>query len=99
MNTLIISYDLGKPETSSDYAKLIDYLKSFPSWAKPLESFFIVKTEKSASTVRNEILKLIDANDRVLILGATVWGVASFGLPDKFFDWVASDLSLPRAAA
>lgn len=68
MSIFLISYDLGWPETSSDYKKLIDYLNNFNPSIKPLESFWLIKTYKDAETLNNDISSLIDINDKVVIL-------------------------------
>lgn len=68
MNCLLISYDLGVPETSKDYQNVIKYLKSLGTWAKPLYSVFLVLTNKTVSEVRNQIKDLTDENDKILVL-------------------------------
>ena len=58
MNTLIISYDLIKP--GKDYTNVHNIYKSFSKWAKPLESFYIIKTNLSATYVRDQLLTHVD---------------------------------------
>jgi hypothetical protein len=96
MNTLLISYDLGQPETSGDYGKIGKYLRTFASYLKPLESFWMVQTTKSAAQVRDDLLTLLDANDKLLVMDITVHAMASVGL-SNIYDWVQSELQLARA--
>ena len=70
-NTLLVSYDLIWPETSESYKNLIAKIMSYPWYAKPLESFWFIKTEKTASTVMGELRLHIDANDKLVIVDVT----------------------------
>lgn len=71
MSTYLISYDLWWPETSKDYEKLISHIKSYGTWAKPLESFWFVKTTKTLTTVRDETKQYLDSNDKLVVLDIT----------------------------
>jgi len=92
MNTYLISYDLRVPETSEDYKKLIDHIKSYPSWAKPLYSVWLIKTDKTTAQVRDEIKNKTDANDRTLVLDVTGKSWASVGLPQEVVNWMKEKL-------
>lgn len=76
MSTLLVSYDLGRPEDSADYKKLWDYLKSY-RFAKPLYSQYFIVTTKGMAAVRDEIKQLIDGNDKVLVIDVTNKGWAT----------------------
>jgi hypothetical protein len=88
MSLKIISYDLGQPETSASYTKLIDYIKSLGSWAKPLESFWIVDTPKHCSTIRDEAKEHLDGNDEILAVSCPFDAWASYGISTKVTDWI-----------
>lgn len=90
MKTLLISYDLGVPESPADYQKLIEYLQSFINWAHPLQSVWLVETSKSSTVVRDEIRRKTDSNDKFLVLDITVHHWSSFGLGDKVVEWLHS---------
>lgn len=92
MKTLLISYDLMSPETREDYEELIDYIKSFTKWAKPLLSVWLVKTNKSCSKVRDEIKLKTDSNDKILVMNVTGVSWASRGLSKKTTTWMKSNL-------
>lgn len=84
-----VNYDLNK--SGQDYTKLIEYLKSHQSWAKPLKSSFFVKTALSASQLRDGIKAHIDANDSVLVAPVTGnW--ASSNIPKDVTDWLKKNL-------
>lgn len=90
MSVKIISYDLGGPETSSDYRKLREYMQGYGTRAKPLESFWMIETNKTCATLRDEIVDEanIDNNDKLLVLTWSVGNWASYGLPKDVNDWL-----------
>lgn len=92
MKTLLISYDLGVPETSEDYKKLIDYIKSYGTRAKPLYSVWLIKTNKTCSQVRDEIRDKTDSNDKTLVIDVTTADWASRGLGKDVTEWMKKNL-------
>jgi hypothetical protein len=67
MSTVLIGYDLNKP--AQDYPDLIDSIKNLGSaWWHHLDSTWLVKTEKSATQVREVLVKIIDTNDELLVI-------------------------------
>lgn len=71
MRTLLISYDLGIPETRQDYEKIREYMDGFSYWVKPLKSQWIVKTSKSTDTILAEVEDITDSNDKILVIDIT----------------------------
>lgn len=68
----LVTYDLvGTSETSSDYTKLIETIKSFPSWGKIQKSVWLVKTNLSATEVRDALSARMDGDDRLMVIGVT----------------------------
>lgn len=92
MNTLLVSYDLGMPETYDDYKVLIQYIKSYPMWAKPLQSVWMIKTTKTSAQVRDEIQTKIDSNDKVLVMDVTKTGWATFNISKEVADWMKNNI-------
>lgn len=89
-NTIQINYDLRKP--GRDYQPVYNYIKSFSDWARPLASLWLVRTNKSASTVRDELKKLVDTNDEVAIFNVT--GVAwATNFSDASTEWMHQNMS------
>lgn len=91
MNTLLISYDLGVPETSDDYKTVIDYIKSH-NWAKPLQSLWLIKTNKESATVRDELESITDTNDRILVVDITGDGWATARVPAEVTEWMKNNV-------
>lgn len=88
MSLKVISYDLGQPETSTSYKELIEYIKGLGTWAKPLESFWIVDTDKHCSTIRDEAKAYLDSNDELFVFSCPFSSWASYGLSDDVTDWL-----------
>lgn len=85
-----VNYDLHKP--GQDYERLIAYLKSHTSWAKPLKSSFFVKTSLSAAQLRDGILNHIDSGDAVVVVQVEGRSWAAYGLPKDVSDWMRTNL-------
>lgn len=69
-----ISYDLRNP--GRKYDDLYVYLEKFSDYAKINESFWIVSSDKTSATIRDDLLKLLDVNDRVFVTdysGTCAW--------------------------
>lgn len=91
MKTFLISYDLlNKP--IYDYSRLITYIKSYGAWAKPLESFWLIKTNKDIATVRDEIKSVVSANDKIIVMDVTSVNWATFNISKEVTDWMNEDL-------
>ncbi|MFZ1321423.1 MAG: hypothetical protein WAT71_07690 [Ignavibacteria bacterium] len=92
MNCLLISYDLGSPESSSDYQNVIKYIKSLGKYTKPLYSVFLVVTNKSEVNVVDELIELTDNNDRILVINITSNDWATAGLNKSVNDWMNDNI-------
>ncbi len=68
MKIHLISYDLDKP--GRDYKDLIARLKAMGA-VKPLFSDWVLRTTATAEQVRDDLMRFIDANDRILVVGLT----------------------------
>ncbi len=67
--TIQINYDLRAP--GRNYQPLYDYIKSFGAYDPLLESLWLVRTTKTASDVRDDLMRLVDTNDRVAVFDVT----------------------------
>ena len=90
MAILVVSYDLKKP--GKNYQSVWDYLNKF-THCKALESFWILDTTKTVTTVRDEMKALVDTNDRVFVcrMVKNAWashnGVCGSWLNDSSRNW------------
>jgi hypothetical protein len=85
-----VNYDLNK--SGQDYTKLIEYLKSHQSWAKPLKSSFFVKTTLTTSSLMDGIRQRIDTNDVVVVVEVTDQTWTSYNVPKDVSDWMKTEL-------
>ncbi|MFA6554120.1 MAG: hypothetical protein WCS89_01280 [Candidatus Paceibacterota bacterium] len=91
MNTYLISYDLGQPETRQDYVNLIAKIKSYSWWAKPLYSVWFVKSKKTAGEIRDELKGFLDANDKLLVIQIVKhWG--TYGVSKEVNEWMKNNI-------
>ncbi len=91
MSTLLISYDLQAP--GKDYEKLWDYLRTYGNWARPLESVWLIKTDKTPEEVRNLIQNsYIDRNDKIFVVDVTGKSAAWDNLVAEVSTWIKNNL-------
>lgn len=91
MKTYLISYDLVRPESSPEYVRLINAIKSYSYWAKPLESLWLVKTDVSAMQLINYLRTFISVADHILVIEVTKDWV-SYNLSIAVVDWMKGNL-------
>ena len=80
-----INYDLTKP--GQNYENLIEAIKAYPNWAHVLKSSWLVVSNSTATQIANDLLKHIDANDKLLVTRITN-DVAWYGLDDEVSAWL-----------
>lgn len=92
MKTFLISYDLGVPETHSDYTVLFNHLKSlYSSWARPVKSVWIIKSDKDAEQIRDEIKAVLDSNDKLIVVEMSGnWG--TYNISKEVTDWMKNNI-------
>jgi hypothetical protein len=81
MKTYMVSYDLDKP--GQNYTRLIGRLEALGAF-RVLMSQWAFKSFATTAQVRDDLMKCIDSNDRLLVTLVTDW--ASFNIMggDKF---------------
>lgn len=68
MDKFIVTYDLRSP--GQDYSALISRIKSY-TYSKICESAWIVRSNKDASQIRDDLVQEIDKNDRLFVAKLT----------------------------
>jgi CRISPR associated protein Cas2 len=72
MTKFLVTYDLvGTSETSDEYKRLIEKIKSYGTWGKVQKSVWLLKSSKSSASVRDDLLKAMDSDDRLLVIQVT----------------------------
>lgn len=64
MAVYCVTYDLNSP--GQKYAAVDKYLKQF-AYCKGLESFWLIDTNLSAATIRDQLKSIVDANDTIFV--------------------------------
>lgn len=90
MNTILISYDLRAP--GKDYSRLWEHLRSYGNYAKPLESFWLIRTTSTAEQVRDAAINHVDRNDKIFTVDVTARHSAWKNLTDEVVKWIGSTL-------
>lgn len=91
MHTYLISYDLHQPHR--DYTTLHKHLESYPNWAKPLESVWLIKSSLPIADLRNKVQTYMDKDDRLLVIDVTSDAAAwSTNLPSNVAKWILDNL-------
>lgn len=95
MNVYLISYDLHSP--GQDYEKVHEAIKSInpKSWAKVLESLWLVPSNLSIVQIRDRIANSMDRNDRLFVTEISYKPVAAANLPDKVWKWIEQNVQQP----
>jgi hypothetical protein len=89
MRVLQINYDLSAP--GRNYAQVAEYIKGLGAWLHALESTWFATTAKSPAQVRDEMLSIIDGNDRLLVLDVTGDPWAGF-TSNEIGAWLSANL-------
>lgn len=76
MTYYTLSYDLRRERGPDDYRRLHRALRSLFDWCTPLESFWIIRTGLSPSTIIKALLEIgaLDDDDGIVILETTLRG-------------------------
>ena len=90
MATLLIGYDLNAP--GKDYSKLIEQIKAVGAWWHHLDSTWLVKTNKTASQLRDDLGAFVDADDELLIIDVSGDFWATKGIAKSGSDWLHNNL-------
>ncbi len=69
MACYIVSYDL---RNDRDYKALYEALEEYGTWARITESTWAVVTDESAEEIRDYLLEVMDADDRLLVVKSGV---------------------------
>ncbi|MBG9587388.1 CRISPR-associated protein Cas2 [Cytobacillus firmus] len=89
MKSYLISYDLIGP--NRDYDSVTEKIKSYGTWARPLESVWIIKSDDSATTIRDNVFSVMDSNDKLFVTGLT--GAAAWqNLSPELSEWLKENL-------
>lgn len=88
-NSKIISYDLCK--SGKNYNDLYEKIHSYGVWAQITESTYFISTPSSCSTVRDDLMSVLDSDDKLFV--AELTGVAAWcGIPNNVSEYLKENL-------
>lgn len=77
-HTLIISYDLNYPYDPDIYKALDKKIPSLGSWAKPLNTFWLLKSDSTAELIKNSLVPIIQNQWKLIVVSTRTWNIASY---------------------
>ncbi|MDO6568618.1 CRISPR-associated protein Cas2 [Alteromonas sp. 1_MG-2023] len=92
MKVYQINYDL---RNQRNYQDLITKIKSYGTWAKPLESCWLIATEQSASQIRDTLASVMDNDDGLLVTrlqGEAAWRSLDYDIDSTMTNWLKEQL-------
>jgi len=90
MKTRLIVYQLKV--SSKDYPRLLNYIKTFPKWAKPMNRSFMVKSKKRTSEIRDELNRVIRNGGKILVIDVSNSGWATSGVNMTVTSWIRENM-------
>jgi hypothetical protein len=86
MKNLIVTFELTNP--GFNYERVVQRIKSSsPYWARLTGNSYLIVTNLSTETVRNNIVTVLHKSDRVFVSACPV-PAAWYGLPDDVGKWI-----------
>lgn len=96
MKVYQINYDLRKQR---DYASLFEKIQAYGTYARPLESCWIIATQRKASQVRDDLASVMDVNDGLLVTrltGEAAWRLLDSDKDGEMTKWLKTVLGGAR---
>jgi hypothetical protein len=88
MRVLIIVFNLTNPAQNRE--SVIRKIKAFGKFARLGDSAYLISTDAETEAVRDRLLKVLDAEDRVFV-GTAPAPSAWYGMPESVSKWIVSN--------
>ena len=89
MAILLVSYDLRSP--NRNYEALYEAIKTYPGWAHPLESVWLINTVETTKAVVDKLRTKLDADDKIVAMSlAGNW--TSLNLGKEVSEWMKTNV-------
>ena len=85
MKTFCVAYDLNSPVR--DYSRLIEAIKLYGTWWHHLDSTWFIKSDSTATQIRDHLGQYIDSDDELLVFEVGL-GWAGKGFRSNAYDWL-----------
>ncbi|MCE8042448.1 hypothetical protein HOP60_09810 [Halomonas daqingensis] len=90
MANYIVAYDLHTP--GQDYKSLREAFEAYGYYYKPLRSTWLIKTTQSSEQIRNNLMRVLDSNDKLIVLKLSGEAAWTNGFDN---DWLQGFLNSP----
>jgi len=90
MKSYLITYDLIKPH--KDYSTLTEALEKFSNYWHCLGSVWIVKSDSTATEIRDYLLPYIDKDDKLLVIFAGREAAWTTSFSQQCQNWLRNNL-------
>ena len=90
MATYIVGYDIH-PTKGETYDELIEAIKAYQTWWHHLDSTWLIVTEDSATSIRNNLKQHLRSDDQLLVAKTCSVGAWS-GFSDKGSQWLTDNI-------
>ncbi|AKU92768.1 hypothetical protein [Vulgatibacter incomptus] len=92
MALFLVGYDLiaktKKKRTETDYKPLYELLEKKGAYWHLLDSTWLLETKQTAENLRNELLQVLDGDDRILVINITTQSAAWSGFSEEGSEWI-----------
>jgi len=89
MTSYIVTFEVAKAEVKT---ALKDLLKSYGSYCPINETSWAIKTDKTATQVRDHLIPAIETGDRLFVIRSGTEAAWRNSYGDKFTDWLKKNL-------
>lgn len=91
MTIYVIGYDIH-PSQGQTYDALEKAIQSFPDWWHCLDSTWLVKSDLSATQVRDKVWKSMYDNDRLLVVAYAPHNSDWIGFDAECSNWLKANM-------
>lgn len=90
MNAQLITYQV---QEVADIASITDKIKTYTKWAKLIDNSWIILTDKSSGTIRDELREAIGDRGKIFVVNVSGQSWGSYSITKEVTDWLKTNLS------
>jgi hypothetical protein len=91
MATILIGYDVHSPEGRTN-AQLVTAIQCLGSWWHHLETIWIVKSDQTPATIRDQLKSHVGSDDQLLVIDISGDTAEWFGVNEAGSTWLKSNV-------
>lgn len=86
MKSYIVVYQLEN--SVNDYSKISEKLKAYSGWAKPFDRTWLIRTDKTAVEIRDELASAIERRGSIMVIKISDASWATSLVQRSINDWM-----------